>query len=437
MSSCFLEKRWQAKALLHGMNDIPMLTVPAVDRAKASLRRPLRYPVTQLLGLQYLALAVFPAVIYGNTYLPFIVSVLGLALLTTGFVEWLSRAALPRGGANVIARYPKPVAVWAITLTGAVATLGSIGLGATTYATQLGLTQASPLTTLLTPLVPWLLFGCAFALASWRVGGMSRKTTLLLIGFALAVQLTAVLQIGRTASLMSFALAIGAGLVLVGFLRPRWLWVGILVAILAWPTLYSVRNATRQDVAGSQFGPLFGPDAQSRLREDLLLERAAIVGDAFSVPQPSAVDILRFGLIPRALDPNRGEISTSKALNVAMGGNSFSATTFTTLGTIWSLDGGFVGVMIYSGFVAAAFSLVYRRVTPLRIAVAVLLVYNLLWIETTFPDDVAAVLQGLVSLATAWALTAVLRGWKVNAPFIPDPLVRRAPAPLTGTGPFH
>jgi hypothetical protein len=423
---------------LHSMPDAPTrLTGPHVQRSKPSLRGPLRYPVTQLLGLQYLALAVFPAVIYGNTYLPFIVSVLGLALLTTGFVEWLSRAALPRGEANVIARYPKAVVIWAITLTGAVATLGSTELGATTYATQIGLTQASPFTTLLTPLAPWLLFGCAFALASWRVGGMSRKTTLLLIGFALAVQLAAVLQIGAVAPMMNFALAIGAGLVLVGFFRPRWLWVGIVVAILAWPTLYSVRNATRQDVAGAQFGPLFGPDAQSRLREDLLLEEAAIVGDAFSVPQPSAVDILRFGLIPRALDPNRGEISTSKALNVAMGGSSSSAMTFTTIGTIWSLDGGFVGVMIYCGFVAAAFSLVYRHMTPIRIAIAVFLVYHLIWIETTFPDNIAAVLQGLVSLAAAWAMTAVLRGWRVNAALRPDRLLRPDPTrPTNVTGPF-
>jgi len=222
---------------------------------------------------------------------------------------------------------------------------------------------------------------------------------------------------------MEFALGIGAALVLVGFVRLRWLWVGLAVALLVWPLLFGVRNAIRQDITAAALGNAYGPDALSRAREDLLLERAAIVGDAIYVLEPSAADVLRFGLIPRALDPGRGELSTGKALNVAMGGTSSSSTTFTTLGTIWSLNGGFVGVMIYSGFVAAAFSLVYRHVTPIRLAIVVLLVYHVIWIESTYPDNIAAVLQGLVSLTAAWALMALLRLLRVNLALRPDQLV--------------
>jgi hypothetical protein len=58
----------------------------------AVLLRPLvRYPVTLLLGLQYTALAVFPAVINGNRYLPFIASIVGLSLLTSFVVESVLR----------------------------------------------------------------------------------------------------------------------------------------------------------------------------------------------------------------------------------------------------------------------------------------------------------------------------------------------------------
>lgn len=380
-----------------------------VKIASSLLRPSLGYPVTQLLALQYMGLAVFPAVLNDNPYLPFILSLVAVALLTSALVEWLSGRAR-RGHRRVrTANYPSSLSIWTITLAGAFATIAAPLLGASTYSTQVGLTAASPVTTLLTPFVPWLLFGCGFALACWRAGLMSRKATILLLGIALLVQLVAVLNIGRTAGLMNFALALGAACGLVGFFRPRWLWVGLAVAVLAWPLLFGLRNSTRQEAAGLANGPTSTVTAQDRLREDLLLSQAAVYGQSLDVPQPSAIDIIRFGLVPRLLDPSRGELPSGTALNAAVGGSSSSALTFTTLGTLWSLNGSFAGVMAYVSIAAAAMGFVCRRITPTRMALAMLLVYHLIWIESTYPDNVAAVLQGFISLAAASAIVAALR----------------------------
>jgi hypothetical protein len=375
-----------------------------------ALRPAVRFPVTLVLGLQYLALAVLPAVINGNPYLPFILSIVAVGLLTAVLAEWLYGTVTRRDDGTKAIRYPGAIGVWVVTVTGAVALLAGAWLGARTYATQVGATSASPLTTLLTPLQPWLLIGCAFALASWRAGIMGRRAMIVLIAVALTAQLISGLWLAILAPVMNFALTLGIALVLVGFVRPRWLLVGFAAAILVWPVLYAARNATRGQVLGS--APQSTLDASSRLREDLLLQLAAVFGDSVKLPQPSAVDILRFGLIPRALDPERGSLPSGTTLSVALGSASTSSSTFTVLGTIWSLDGGYLGVIVYVACVALAFSLICMRLTPVRLAFAMLLVSDLLWIEATYPDNLAAVLQGLLSLAFAWVLLVGLGALK-------------------------
>jgi hypothetical protein len=372
----------------------------------AVTQRRVRYPVTLLLGLQYLPLAVFPAIVNRNPYLPFILSVVAAGLATSFVVERLfQRRALLAEPAKGI-RYPKPASCWLVAVIGAGAVILDGSLGGGSYATQVGTTVASPLTTLLTPLVPWLLFGCGFAFASWRAGVMSRWSTTLLIAFAVVVELIATLTIAILAPLMELGFAIAGSLVLVGFFRPRWLWVGLAVAVLVWPVLYAARNATRQQVSATYIDPQADPT--SRLREDLLLEQASIFGQSLHVAQPGPIDILRFGLVPRFLDPGRGDFVAGKALNTAVGGSSNSSLTFTLLGTLWSLNGGYAGVVIYVICVAGAFSLVVRRLSPARVAFAILMISNLLWIEGIYPANLTGMLQGLVSLAVALGLAMQL-----------------------------
>jgi len=372
-----------------------------------------------------------PAILNDNSYLPFIVSIVAAALLTAVLSEWLFRVAWPSHPGPQATHYPGLMPVAIVTGTGAVALLAATWLGAGTYATQVGATNASPLTTLLTPLQPWLTVGSGFALASWYAGTLSRRAVIVLIAVALAAQLISALSIARLAPVMNFGLCLGAALVMVGFIRPRWILIGFAAALLVWPVLYAARDAARTEVLG--LAAQSSLDPSSRLREDLLLQQAAVFGDATRLPQPSAMDILRFGLIPRALDPNRGSLPGGTTLSLALGSTSTSSSTFTLLGTIWSLDGGYLGVIIYVGSVCLAFSLVSRRLTPVRLALAMLLVSQLLWIEATYPDNLAAVLQGLVGLAFAWVTVVVVstagKGDKATGIGL-----RRDSAPITDHG---
>jgi len=371
------------------------------------LRPALRYPVTLLFALQYVGLAVVPAVINNNPYLPFVLSIAAVGLLAAFLAEWIVGAAAGHLVDAQATRYPGMASVWVVTLIGGLALLGAVLLGAGTYATLVGLTTASPLTTLLTPLAPWLIIGCGFALASWRAGVLSRRSVIFLITVALASQVVSGLWVAKLAAVMSVALSVAAGMALAGFFRPRWLLVGFGVAIILWPTLYEARNAARGQIVASSVSQPSTLDASSRLREDLLLQQAALFGP-LKLPQPSAIDIVRFGLIPRALDPGRGSLPGGTTLSVAVGSTSQSSSTFTVLGTLWSLNGGFPGVILYVGCVALAICIIARRLTPTRLALAMLLVNNLIWIEVTYPDNVAAALQGLISLAIAWLLTLAI-----------------------------
>jgi hypothetical protein len=386
-----------------------------------SLGPAVRFPATLLLSIQYLPLVVLPAVVHRNPDLTFIGLVVAVGLSASLLTEVLLRAGHRDRPAAKPIRYPRARGLWIITVTGAFATLGSAWLGAGTYQTQVGLTSRSPFAAVLTPLTPWSVFGCAFALAAWRAGRLSTKSVLLLVGFATVAQIVFVASIARTAPLMDFAFTVGAGMVLVGFLRPRWLWVGLAVAVLVWPTLYEARNTARLEVAGSAAVPVPSDlQAQDRLREDLLLQQAAVFGRLSEVDQPSVVEILRFGLIPRVLDPDRGELPSGKALSAALGGSSRSSSTFTVLGTVWSLNGGYLGVAAYVGAVSAVMTALCRRLTPTRLAMAMSLASLMVWIESVYPDNVVGTLQAVVSLAVALTLARLSGGQHVATEMRPQ-----------------
>jgi hypothetical protein len=385
--------------------------------------RRIRYPVTLLLALQYIALVVFPAVVNGNPYFWGIAPIVAVGLGASFVVETV---VLTLGSTSAVQNrpihYPRPLAAWTVMLIGAVALFGDISLGGGLYSTTVGISPASPLSSLATPFLPWLLIGCGFGLSSWSAGVMSRRNTLLLLTVALSLDLIAGIIIGKLAAVMDFGFALGAGLVLVRFLNARWLWVGLAVAVLSWPTLYALRNESRQAAytAAGIANAVPYADASTRLREDVLMQRAVIIGEQ-QLPEPNALDILRFGLIPRFLDPGRGTISTPTELSVFLGEGSGSADTFTLLGTLWSFNGGYAGVVLYVGACAAAFALIFRRITPMRVSFAMLFVEILLWIEGTYPDDIAGLLQALLSLIVALGLARLLalRGHRGQAQSLP------------------
>jgi hypothetical protein len=121
--------------------------------------------------------------------------------------------------------------------------------------------------------------------------------------------------------------------------------------------------------------------------------------------------MVRFGLIPRFVDPfPRPELATGKLVSVATGSSEDSSVTFTLFGNILVLGGwGVASLVVTVAAIATAVSLLLRKITPMRMALVVGLVINPLWIESTYPDFVAGVLQGWVSTAAALLMITVVR----------------------------
>ena len=184
-----------------------------------------------------------------------------------------------------------------------------------------------------------------------------------------------------------------------------------LILLLVWPAAYSWRNDIRADggIMVSQ-----SVDANDRLRFDTQITRAA----GFTVPnylgQPGPTDILRYGVLPRVLDPDRPEISTGKIINVFLGGSARSSYTFLPVATLYFLEGPFIVCLVYAGWAVAMHLLMRSRVDvgPIRIMVFCLLVSGPLHWFATFPDSTIGFVQSLVSilpLALAMGLTSRVR----------------------------
>jgi hypothetical protein len=245
-------------------------------------------------------------------------------------------------------------------------------------------------------------------MTAFKAGTVTRRylwLVLAMVGIA-TVGYTLVTTI--TAPLIQFGFTVAMGLLLLGVVRVRTVLLALTLLLLLWPAVYEFRNEQRIEVGGT-LARVEVPEggAFERIREDKLLAIAGDVG-RITIPQPTPLTLARFGLIPRFLDQNRGELPSGKLLNAALGGTDRSSNTFTLLGGIWSLSGGWWGLTIYVACVSAFITMVCRRLTSIRVAIAMLAISTLLWIEATYPDNVAGLLQNLVSLGVLVFVLKVL-----------------------------
>ena len=363
----------------------------------------LRYPVTTIILVQYVPMAVLPAAYNSSQYLGFICTLVAVAAGAAFAVEFTLSRFPARDRATALApvgRAPVLCVAWIGTL----ATVGAALLGAGTYETQIGAAATSPFAPLLTPLVPWALAAAVWGLWGYRQGDFTRRILLevlvpVVLGQCLYVVITAI-----TAPLPSFALAIFAAAMVLGLVRLRTLAVAALVAILLWPAYQAVRNENRIGYGGSVVAATQTVSALDRLREDLLLSQAAVVGDELDVPQASVADVVRYGLIPRALDPDRPPLPSGKLLNAALGGSARSSNTFTVIGNLYSLDGGLAAIAVYCSLLALWTAALVRRLSPLRLALFAITVHGMLWIEGIYPDSLIGLVQATVSVSLVWLL---------------------------------
>ncbi len=295
----------------------------------------------------------------------------------------------------------------AVLAIGAIAEVGLVLAGNASYAAQVAGASRSHVAAVFTPFAPWLTFGGVMFIWLWRQAKASRSMAWLAMGAVLAIELLGLVRTGATAALAASALTFAFVAVVLRLVRLRWVVIAIALIPLLWPPLYNFRNGIRQrQVATYQVG--LAPSASQRLREDLnfgRIEYLPVVPDQAIAPSYAA--LVRFGLLPRAVDRGRGNLETADQISVAEGGTLTSAATLTSIGDAYAIDG-WTGLVIYALMITVVMAVALRRRSLWGYLVAATLVTSAIWIESTYPDLIAAVLQGLVSLAVAAAVVALL-----------------------------
>lgn len=362
----------------------------------------MKYPVTFVLTLQYGVLVLLPAIIEGDRS-SFVFWVPLVAIGVSLYIEWVASRFKRRSS---LSRRPTTLTGLAVGLVGVVAIALQTTLGAGTYAAQIGQLRTSALASLLTPFSSWSIVGAALILYSWSHKGCSRRQALAMLGALVLFEVVwSVVAVGRTAPGFQYALTVATGAVIVGLIRLRDVALATLVALVVWPLVFQLRQDTRRSVSGhTPTGQI--EEASERLQLDLLLayaEHIRVPSDELMAP----LDILRYGLIPRALDSGRPELAVGSVFSVAVGSTPQSSVSFTTLGSLYS-QGGWLWVVTFSALVALVVTVLLYRDSTWAFVVAICTVWQLLWIETNYPQNITGLLQVLVSTAGAYL---ALRVW--------------------------
>lgn len=374
-----------------------------------------KFPVTILLLLQYAPLVVIPAFLFNSSARGVIFQVTAAALTASFLVEL---ALLRLGRFHFSSPTFSPAGVLLITVLGLLATELAALRGASSYDTQIASASASPLAALFTPLRPWVTIGATLIIYSWRKGQFTGRQAIGLISVIMLLTVAMSIQAGFLNPIVSLGFAIGFAGILTQTLKARHLVGILLILLLALPSLYEIRNQQRIR-QGAHQASLLNAKATDRLRIDKSMGNLTRVDIPLRVGQPGFVDLLRLGLVPRFLDPGRAETQTGALLSVALGQSRTSNTTFTVLGNVYAFSG-VNGLYVYCALMALILGLLVRVDGPWGLVASVLLVQACIALTSGYPESIAGLLQGLVSMAAAYALLKVMVFRRA----------RRAPGPL-------
>ncbi|WP_328383957.1 hypothetical protein OHQ88_16300 [Micromonospora zamorensis] len=401
----------------------PVVTAPRSGRRRDDLRpysdvasswgaRTFRcYPVSLVMLAPYVLFVLPVAVVYENPDLGFLVRLVGLALTGSVLVETaalpLRRSALPGWDRGVRTANDHPriyLVARGVTMVSILADLTGAAVGRGTIFTQVsGSLPASPLASLSALVSGWSALAVALLIAS-SLGGRASKWGV--GGWLLALTLTQailVVMTARAAPLLGFISFLAAVGVISGVVRARYLAVAAVVLALAWPALFELRNEVRQ---GGGVSVSEQVTADDRLRLDLQVSAVAHHRVPVDVPQPGPGDYLRYGLVPRVLDPDRPTISTGAVISQYLGSSATSAYSFLALGNIYFLNGPW-GVVVVYGLWSTLVVLLLRSggaPGPVRLgALCFALAGPLLW-SSTYPDSMIAFIQHLVSAVPVFVL---------------------------------
>ena len=294
-------------------------------------------------------------------------------------------------------------------VVGWIAAFAGAFVGQGRYSSQIGTTSISSLASVATPFAVWPLLGMAISLGLRRSGRISDRTAYVTIAINLVLQLALAIYDARLAPFTSFALVTAFLVVVTRMVRLRWILLAVLLIPLVWPPLFNFRNELRVQ-QGEVVNPYSTFNAGTRLRLDLEM---AQISEFPKIPtnigQPSLATLIEFGLIPRFLESGRGTINTGSGLSVALGSPADNSSTVTALGFAY-LEQSWLGIILYVGCASLAVGVVIRRRGPWALAMLAVLLLNLIWIESTYPDMIAGVLQDVVSLGAALVFVEIFFG---------------------------
>ncbi|MBM7080198.1 hypothetical protein [Micromonospora humida] len=374
------------------------------------------YPVSFLVLAPY-ALLIFPmAVFYDNPQTGFIVLLVGLALLGSVSVETLGLffgrpdPQWRQGMRQATARYPRiyPVARL-VTLTSIAADLLGTYLGRGSIVAQIsGELSDAPMVALTKLFSGWGALGFALLVASHLGGRLSRGKLYGWLAALVTTQAVVTMLTALTAPLVAFLFFVVSAGVVCGVFRLRYLLLGTVVMVLLWPAIFEYRNEIRQDQGIEVSDAVTAVD---RIRLDRQLTLVAGIEVPVDLGQPGLVDHLRYGLVPRIVDPDRPALSTGQQINQFLGGGPTSASNFLLLGNIWFFDGP-VGVLGVHAFWAGFVALLLRwraRPGPARLSLFCLVCSDVLLWSGTYPESTIAFLQHVVSAMTVFFLLWLTR----------------------------
>lgn len=358
------------------------------------------FPTSLFVLAPYVCLILPIAILQGNPQLAVIFGLLGLALLGTLSAEAIflplrTRIARTVASDLVSNRVLRNVTI-AVFVVSCISRITTILTGGGSLLAQLSGAQGSTLTSVATLFSAWNLFAVGLIIACYMREVCTRRAMWLSIAVLLAIELWAVLQTTITAPLLQFASATLLVALLLGFVRVRTVILAVLVILLAWPTLYTLRNSLRIELGASVDQSV---SAFDRLRFDEQLTAVTQFEVPVSAGQSDAVQVLRYGLVPRVLDPDRPNVSSARLINRFLGGSDSSSYNFLSIGTLYFFYGP-VGVVVYYFLAALLFCLIVSRAIragPLALCMMMLAASALLGWASTFPDAITGYIQALVS----------------------------------------
>ncbi|MBC7596540.1 MAG: hypothetical protein H7288_21880 [Kineosporiaceae bacterium] len=366
-----------------------------------------RFPVSAILAAQLTLTIVLPAYLKGTQPFSLMLAICVVAVAGAFYVECVTL------GWNARPRRPVQTSVGAanvVLLTGAAASLGAALGGQGSYAVQIGRAQVSPIVALLAPFTAWLLFGAALYMWLYREGVVSRRRALATLAAASAIQLI----IGIERAILGQAVALVASLMVMAIfarlIRFRTLVILLLLLPILWPPIYQYRNTLREELAGSSvYVGLDGPMDRLQMDEQMAVVERLVPKPDYLVA-PSLTTLIRTGLIPSAIDPNRPAIDTGAKMNQALGGTALSSTSATMMGNVYIFSG-LLAVGAVSAALALGMRIALRRSSPWALSATGLIYLNGMSSNAAYPDIVPRLLQGGASLLIAFVLVrAVDRG---------------------------